>query len=56
VNGSALVLWAGPGLTQRRLVSTLKQSPERRRYGCDRDEVLGDRAGYEQDTEPAEVQ
>jgi hypothetical protein len=23
------------GLTQRKLVSTLEQSPERRRYGCD---------------------
>jgi hypothetical protein len=27
--------WARPGLTQRRCVSTLKQSPESRRYGCD---------------------
>jgi ribonuclease P protein component len=27
--------WGRPGLTRRRLVSTLKQSPESRRYGCD---------------------
>ena len=36
-----------PGLTRRRLVSTLKQSPESRRYGCDPD-LCGDRAGQQQ--------
>ena len=39
------------GLTRRSLVSTLKQSPERRRYGCDSDDVFGDRAGYQRHTE-----
>src|SRR6185437_10921735 len=32
---SARVPCGKPGLTRRRLVSTLKQSPESRRYGCD---------------------
>src|SRR6185312_5379749 len=33
--GSARLRCDKPGLTRRRLVSTLKQSPESRRYGCD---------------------
>ncbi len=35
------------GLTRRSLISTLKQSPESRRYGCDPDELSGDRAGQQ---------
>lgn len=38
------------GLTRRTCISTLEQSPERRRYGSDR-LLAGDRAGYEQDAE-----
>src|ERR1700739_1304325 len=38
-----------PSLTQGSLLSTLKQSPESRRYGCDPDVVSGDRAGQQQD-------
>lgn len=38
------------GLTRRTCVSTLEQSPERRRYGSDR-LLAGDRAGYQQDAE-----
>lgn len=38
------------GLTRRTCISTLEQSPERRRYGSDRPQA-GDRAGYQQDAE-----
>jgi hypothetical protein len=34
-NGWVWVRWGRPSLTQRTRVSTLKQSPESRRYGCD---------------------
>jgi hypothetical protein len=36
-----------PGLTRRSLVSTLKQSPESRRYGCDPSTKRGGCAGYQ---------
>lgn len=35
LRAAARVRCGKPGLTRRRLVSTLKQSPESRRYGCD---------------------
>lgn len=48
-NGRPGGLW-WRGLTRRTCISTLEQSPERRRYGSDR-LLAGDRAGYEQDAE-----
>lgn len=39
----SLVRCGRPSLTQRRHVSTLEQSPESRRYGCDPDEDRGPR-------------
>src|SRR6516165_3848520 len=42
---SRWVRWGRPSLTRRRLISTLKQLPESRRYGCDPGYVSGDRAG-----------
>ena len=50
------VRWRIPSLTQRTLLSTLKQSPECRRYGCDPDPVSGDRAGQQQDPPPIDPQ
>lgn len=47
-SGAERVRWARPGLTRRTLVSTLKQSPESRRCGCDPG-LPGDRAGQQQD-------
>lgn len=48
--GCYLVRWGRPGLTRRTLVSTLIQSPESRRYGCDPGIMPpGDRAGQQQD-------
>jgi len=45
--GCGRVRCGRPGLTRRSLVSTLKQSPESRRYGCDPG-TSGDRAGQQQ--------
>jgi hypothetical protein len=45
---SSRVRCGRPGLTRRSVVSTLKQSPESRRYGCDPG-LPGDRAGQQQD-------
>jgi hypothetical protein len=47
--------WCRPSLTQRTHVSTLIQSPESRRYGCDPGVTCpGNRAGQQQDHFPTE--
>jgi hypothetical protein len=51
---SARVCWGGRGLTRARLISTLKQSPESRRYGCDPEQAPGDRAGQQARTPPTD--
>jgi hypothetical protein len=45
--------WGSESLTRGTVVSTLEQSPESRRYGCDPDDLLGARAGYQQDNNRA---
>ena len=45
--GLCWVYCGGRGLTRRSHISTLKQSPESRRYGCDPGPEPGDRAGQQ---------